>query len=40
MQDVLTDDHRDGHAADHRLPLEPGGGKLIDPVEGVTFVFE
>jgi hypothetical protein len=29
---MLTDDHRDGHAADHRLPLKPGGGKLIDPV--------
>ncbi len=22
------------------LPFEPGGGKLIDPVERVTFVFE
>jgi len=40
MQDMLADDHRDGHAADHGLPLKPGGGKLIDAVEHVTFVFE
>ncbi len=38
MQDMLADDHRDGHAADHRLPLKPGGDKLIDPVKRVAFV--
>jgi hypothetical protein len=37
---MLTDDHRNGHAADHGLPLNTSRGKFIDPVQQVTFIFE
>jgi hypothetical protein len=32
IQDMMTDDHRNGHAANHRLAVKPSLSQFIDLV--------